>query len=189
MSFATREEWLQKATQHLRAAVEGAGLALPETIHVSVGFPSVHALRAAKQRIGECWAAKCSADGNPQIYVSPLIADGARVLDVLLHELIHATGIGGHRASFKRPAVALGLTGKMTATEVTPELQGRLKRPDLRNTRQLPAPAPIAVRERAEEAKHADAQGRVCRMRRNHPHEPQGSRRSWHADVRMRRSV
>jgi hypothetical protein len=32
------------------------------------------------------------------------------------HGLIHATGITGHRADFKKVATALGLEGKMTST-------------------------------------------------------------------------
>lgn len=54
------------------------------------------------------------------------------MLDILLHELIHAA-VGteeGHRGEFKRVALALGLQGKMTATIAEPgtELHGKLSR-------------------------------------------------------------
>lgn len=121
-STQTREQWLQSAIGCLRPAVVKVGLNLPSTVHASVGFPSTRALSARKQRIGECWRAESSADGMPHVFISPLLSDSIRVLDVLVHELIHASGIHGHKADFKRPAISLGLTGKMTATVAGPEL-------------------------------------------------------------------
>lgn len=52
------------------------------------------------------------------------LTQSARIVDVLAHELAHAiVGVeAGHKAPFKRAAVAVGLTGKMTATVATPEL-------------------------------------------------------------------
>ena len=50
------------------------------------------------------------------------------MLDLLLHELIHAT-VGtheGHKGAFKRLAVACGLSGKMTATIAGEALTPRL---------------------------------------------------------------
>lgn len=122
----TREGWLQQAVEALRPDIVAVGLSLPEKVHVSVGFPSRKALSSRNQTIGQCWQGEHSASGFPQVYISPLIGDGTRVLDVLLHELIHASGIRGHKADFKRPAVALGLTGKMTETTATEELAARL---------------------------------------------------------------
>ena len=55
--------------------------------------------------------------------------DSLRVLDVLVHELIHAIDDcqSGHGAPFRRIALAVGLTGKMTATVASPELEEKLK--------------------------------------------------------------
>src|SRR5262249_40594880 len=53
-----------------------------------------------------------------EIFISPTLADPMRVVGVLAHELIHAIvgGEVGHRGPFKRLALAIGLTGKMSAT-------------------------------------------------------------------------
>jgi hypothetical protein len=56
-----------------------------------------------------------------------VLSDAVRVLDVLAHELIHAIEpTAGHGAAFKRIALGIGLTGKMTATVAGPELAARL---------------------------------------------------------------
>jgi hypothetical protein len=51
------------------------------------------------------------------------------MLDVLAHEAIHAVDdcASGHGKAFKRVAVAIGLTGKMTATVAGPELLATLQ--------------------------------------------------------------
>lgn len=94
-----REAWLEALIDFLRPAFARAGYPLPETLHVSVGFPSV---------------------------ISPLLPQ--READhVLVHELVHAgVGAGGHRGAFRRCAVAVGLTGPMTATEPTDDLRRHL---------------------------------------------------------------
>lgn len=124
----TREAWLQAAILGLRPDFEPVA-PLPDSLHVSVGFPSRGGLsQKGSKTIGECWNGCCSADGAPHIFISPLLADPCRVLDVLVHELIHAAlPIGtGHKGPFKRAMLALGLTGKPTATTAGPELTGRL---------------------------------------------------------------
>lgn len=126
--YETREEWLQAAIALLAPMVDyetqKQGLMTPERIHVSVGFPSTG--RGGK-RIGECWAKTASADESPHVFIHPSLSDGVRVLGVLIHEMIHAVGIMGHKSDFRRPAVALGLTGKMTATEESDELKSTLQ--------------------------------------------------------------
>lgn len=123
-----REQWLQSAILHLRPDFEPIA-PLPDTLHVSVGFPSRGGLKlSGSKTIGECWNGACSADGAPHIFISPLLADPCRALDVLVHELIHAAlPIGtGHKGPFKRAMLALGLEGKPTATTAGPELAKRL---------------------------------------------------------------
>jgi hypothetical protein len=106
---ATREAWLQAAVLGLRPDFEPIA-PLPDNLHVSVGFPSRGGLsQKGSKTIGECWNGCCSAD-------------------VLVHELIHAAlpkGTG-HKGPFKRAMLALGLTGKPTATTAGPELTERL---------------------------------------------------------------
>jgi hypothetical protein len=121
-----REEWLLKATEILGKKIEDNGGKLPE-VRVSVGFPKASG-RNSNSVIGQCFNGVATADGRPQIFIHPVLDDSKRVLDVLLHELIHASlPLGaGHGVTFKRLAVACGLTGKMTATTATPELNAEL---------------------------------------------------------------
>jgi hypothetical protein len=55
--------------------------------------------------------------------------DAVKVLSTLMHELIHAWDDckNGHKGEFRRLAVALGLTGKMTATVPGDDLTIRLQ--------------------------------------------------------------
>lgn len=114
-SYATREDWLNAFIDASRPVFEKANAPLPLNVRVAVGFTS-RGLKGA--RIGECWSDSASEDGHFEIFIKPTINDVARVCDVLTHELIHAaTGIqAGHGQAFKRVALALGLSGKMSAT-------------------------------------------------------------------------
>lgn len=120
-----REEWLQNATQALRVGFFAPlGSNIPE-VRVSVGFPKSG---GKGNVIGQCWSGLASADSRPQIFIHPSLVDSVRVLDVLAHELVHAT-VGtecGHKGAFKALATSLGLEGKMTATVAGAELAGRL---------------------------------------------------------------
>ena len=134
----TREQWLNAATHALGAhffpvaagTKKDAGKkmhVLPKKLQCSCGFPY-----KSKEAIGQCWSPSLSADGTTQVFVSPCQDEPVRVLDILLHELIHAA-VGtneGHKGEFKKVAVALGLRGKMTATRAEPgtELHGKLSR-------------------------------------------------------------
>jgi hypothetical protein len=115
----TREAWLLALAAKVRPALESAGATVPAEVRLSCGWPS-HGATAARNRVlGQCWHAQCSADGTREVFISPTLADAVEVAHVVEHELIHAAGFMGHAADFKRVAVALGLTGKMTATVPT----------------------------------------------------------------------
>jgi predicted SprT family Zn-dependent metalloprotease len=136
-----REAWLGCLIELLRPTFVELQKPLPETIHVSVGFPSKGALARSKRRIGECWSGQeTSADGNPHIFLHPELTEpgpesrleDAAIDHVLLHELVHAAlreENCGHRGPFRKLAEAVGLTGrkkgtgpaKMTATWATAE--------------------------------------------------------------------
>jgi hypothetical protein len=138
IAVLTREQWLIAAAHalsvHFFPIAAGtrkeAGKKmheLPRKLQCSCGFPY-----KSREAIGQCWSPKLSADGTTQVFVSPCQDEPVRVLDILLHELIHAA-VGteeGHRGEFKRVATALGLSGKMTATIAEPgsELHARLSR-------------------------------------------------------------
>jgi hypothetical protein len=118
----TREEWLNSALIYVREHLALNGASLSVLTRVSCGFPT----RA--KSIGQCWSDKASADGTYEIFISPTQDDALRVLDILIHEAIHAA-VGtehGHKAPFAKVAKACGLTGKMTATTASDELRATL---------------------------------------------------------------
>lgn len=122
----TREEWLTRALDEFRQWFRARSLTLPEKIRVSVGFPSTRALSNRNRAVGQCWS-DSSKDGAVEIFVSPVLGDAARALDVLIHELCHAVAPkAGHKGDFRKAAKKMGLAGKMTATVASPELAARL---------------------------------------------------------------
>ncbi len=125
-----RETWLMNAIGIMRPMFEGKGYPLPERIRVTAGWPSKSALSAKKRTLGEAWSYKNSADGTHETIVSLCLDDPIDVLAVLVHELCHhAVGIeAGHKGAFKKCATAMGLVGKMTATEAGDELKEELRR-------------------------------------------------------------
>lgn len=129
----SREDWLNAAVNELRPQFAKAGYVLPEKIHVSCGWPGGGGGRKNK-RIGECWAPGASADGHFEMFLSPVLADSARVLDVLVHELVHvAVGFkAGHRAPFAKCAAAMYLQAPWTATTAAPGFDTEIEAPVLK---------------------------------------------------------
>ena len=121
----TRELWLNKAVAELAVLFKNEGYDVPD-VRVSVGWP--HGGR--KNTIGQCFPGNLAGDGVGQVFISPVLDDAVRILDVLLHELVHAInhaeGKNGHGKDFKTIAVKMGLTGKMTATVPTDALKETL---------------------------------------------------------------
>lgn len=121
-----REAWLQAAMTELdKAFFAENGYKLPERLEVSVGFA-----RGSKKAIGICFDPVHSVEQATQMWVCPTQDEPTRVLDILLHEMIHAS-VGceeGHKGLFRKLAKEFGLEGKMTATYVTEgtELHKRL---------------------------------------------------------------
>jgi hypothetical protein len=98
---------------------------IPDNVNVSCGFPGGG---SARKRIGECWSSTASKAGKFEIFISPVLDDAGIVLDVLVHEMVHAA-VGtecGHTGAFRKVAKALGLEGKMTATKAGPKLQAQI---------------------------------------------------------------
>ena len=123
--FTTREEWLVAAIDALRPIFAETGETLP-AVRVSVGWPGGRGKKNAV--IGQCWKTTTATDKVSQLFVSPVLDDAVRVLDVLTHELIHAIDDcqSGHRGRFGKIARAVGLEGKLTATVAGPELLVKL---------------------------------------------------------------
>jgi len=128
MPYANRESWLEAANVALRNEFESIGYPLPNVL-VSVGFP--FGGRSGKlKRIGECHDATSNAGNVAQIFISPTLEDPIEVLETLVHEDVHAA-VGnkcGHRGPFRTAALAIGLTGKMTATVAGDALRERLQK-------------------------------------------------------------
>lgn len=119
----TREDWLLDAVEQLRPRFKAVGMPLPEMIRVSVGF-GLGSKAENKVILGQTWATWAAEDKVSQVFISPEMGDAARVLDVLIHELVHVAddNHSGHKGAFAKAAKALGLVGKMTATTAGEEL-------------------------------------------------------------------
>ena len=122
----TRERWLVQAVDILRAEVFApVGYAVP-SLRVSCGWPAKKPGIELTAHQGQCWHPDAAADHQPQVFISPIIADAVPVLDTLAHELVHASGQWDHRKGFRTVAVAIGLQGPMRSTVAGPALQARL---------------------------------------------------------------
>jgi SprT-like family len=119
-SSLQRQQWLEAAVEALRMRFADVGYRIPEKVRVAIGWPKRAATCGA---VGECWAVEASSDQHAECFISPELTEGARILDVLAHELVHATvGSGvGHGRLFKRCALAIGLQGSMRSTTAGPE--------------------------------------------------------------------
>lgn len=119
-----REEYLIKATVELGYLFDRYGFELP-AVNVSCSWPGGG---SANQRIGECWPRSLSAAGINEIFISPIIDDAVKALDILTHELIHAVDDckHGHRKQFTQIMKKIGLEGKPTATHAGERLHGEL---------------------------------------------------------------
>lgn len=127
--YNTREEWLTAALwKFVDAHFIAQGYDVPPNIRVACSLPSKLALPGKKQRIGECWSSSASTDEHFEIMISPFLDDGSRVLDILIHEVVHAT-VGskvGHRKPFSQCAKKVGLVKPWTATHATDDLKVEL---------------------------------------------------------------
>jgi len=122
----TREDWLLRAVEELRKLFDEVDLKLPDEVKVSCGFPSTRGLNG---RLGESWAASASKDGLHQVFVTPLLYDSVKVLEVLTHELVHCSlpEDTKHGKAFKAAMTKVGLEGPAKATYASPGLLIRLE--------------------------------------------------------------
>lgn len=124
-----REAWLTQLVERLRPLFEDKGYTVPETVHVSVGWPSKGALSRKKRVIGQCWYPTASADQNPHIFISPVLEQALDVAATVVHELGHAVLPEGvkHGPGFVKFMKLVGLEGKPTATHAGEQLAGYLR--------------------------------------------------------------
>lgn len=122
----TREAWLLQATDQLRSGLFKRNGETVPPVKVSVGWPGGGGNN--RKAIGQHWHPRAAADGMSQVFISPVLVDPVPVLETLVHELVHAiVPDAGHKKPFKRIALAVGLTGKMTATVAGPVLAAELQ--------------------------------------------------------------
>jgi SprT-like family len=124
-SSLIRHQWLEAATAELRLRFTSVGYTVPDAVRVSIGWTKYHPYKHA---IGQCWNAKATTDQYAEIFISPELGTAeqtSKIIGVVAHELVHAVTPGaGHRKPFKLCALAVGLVGRMTATEEGPEFIG-----------------------------------------------------------------
>jgi hypothetical protein len=123
--MTTREEWLIQATLNLKQFFQEQGREIPPSYVVSCGWPS----KDIRKTIGQCFDPKTTKEGITQIFVSPLMDEPIRILDILLHELAHhVVGLDHkHRGPFLKLIRGIGLEGKPTATYAGETLKKRLE--------------------------------------------------------------
>lgn len=124
-----REQWLLEAVEQFRPWFEEQEAPLPK-IQVSLGVqPRTNTLAMC---YGDTKRDPHDEDYTANIFVTPAVVpeESTRLLDIVLHEMVHAAnffvGDGGHGKPFSAIAKPLGLTGKMTATVASDELKERL---------------------------------------------------------------
>lgn len=125
VKHVTREEWLNEAVKRFRPWFRRRDLTIPRGLKALCSFPT----DGDENCLGQCLSPELSKSGKTwNTLVSPTIEKADRALDVLLHELIHASGLSGHGKDFGKAARSFGLTGKMTATVASPELKKKLEK-------------------------------------------------------------
>ncbi len=132
MKKMNRETWLNRMARELnRLVFKPAGIALNlRKVKISVGYPPKGGASKHGKTIGVCFKRVCSDANVNEIFINPCLdkSQVTKVAGVLVHELIHAVeDCQGHGPSFRRMALACGLTGKMTATTETEELAETIK--------------------------------------------------------------
>ena len=125
-SSITREEWLRKGVSLLQKEFFAPqNYTLPKKLEVTCGFA-----KGGADTIGQCWDASATEDGTTHMFVCPTQNDPVAVLQIVLHEMIHASiGIDKkHGKEFRKLALEFGMAGKMRATyaEEGSELYSRL---------------------------------------------------------------
>jgi hypothetical protein len=118
----TREEWLTAAAEHLRYRVFAPkDFEVPE-FQVSVGWPAGKGTRSST--IGQCFNRAWNEDGDPSIFISPVLKDTMELLACLTHEMIHAWDdcASGHKGAFLRTFRTVGMAGKATEVAYGDEL-------------------------------------------------------------------
>lgn len=117
-----------KAMPFVSELFKSAGYTVSEEIRVSCGWPHKGGTGTKKRVLGQCWDKTASTDSQWQIFISPTMDDPSRVLDILIHEVVHTVvGIkAGHKKPFSDCAKAVGLVKPWTMTTAGDDLKALL---------------------------------------------------------------
>ena len=104
-----------------------------DKLKVSCSF--IKGIRGSKNKaVGVHYNVKCSNAGYREMMIEPSIDNSMEAIGILLHELSHAIqrhmfgdAVKAHGKEFKKIATSIGLTGKMTATEIGDDLKATIQ--------------------------------------------------------------
>lgn len=111
----TREQWLNRMLGHVLDMYEsacGASFEAPR-IRVSCGWAGVAPGGRVDCVRGACYGPLSSGDDTHEIFISPMLDDGATVVETLCHEVTHAVaGIeANHGTTFTETGARIGMIG------------------------------------------------------------------------------
>ncbi len=136
-TIKNREHWLITAADIMIDEIISPAITdiPPPQIRYSLTAPTTKQKKSVV--LGSCWNRAASADGTNEIFITSNLDDSLRILDVLLHEQIHAfdDNQSGHGPRFQKLCRKVGLKGggngkvkeSFTATVATPELKTLLE--------------------------------------------------------------
>lgn len=107
--FETADAWLKQAVLALTPIFDEEGYTVPP-IRAHLGWTSA-GLRTT--RIGECWPKAATEDGMTSIFITTQMKSPVAVLDVLMHEMVHAVDDCTHKHGKEFAAIGrkVGLVG------------------------------------------------------------------------------
>ena len=114
MTKITREEWLQKAMHKIYNEVfKPKGIKVDiKNIQVACSFV-IGSRNSQYKTHGDCWTKESSTGGFNEIHIVPTVDDPITVLDILTHEMVHASDNcgSGHGKIFKQRCLLIGMNG------------------------------------------------------------------------------
>jgi predicted SprT family Zn-dependent metalloprotease len=133
-----RETWLNLMIDKSVPLFDNAGFKISDireklkaSCSVMVGMRKSKKFNAIGQHLPTEW----NKDSNHELLISPVLEDEITVVGVLIHEMVHAiqrhlygNDVQPHGKEFRKIALAVGLTGKMTATTESPELKIQIEK-------------------------------------------------------------
>lgn len=122
--YKTRGAWLQSAGRMLRSCVFVTGCETFTVPPFSVTGYWPTWVRSSSRAVAGTVALCESRTGFPHVCIREDIDRPEDILRYLTHEMIHVMddGASGHRGQFARVHQAIGMTGRRTESEVSPQL-------------------------------------------------------------------